>query len=179
MVLSSHRFLGDDENGGECSLEASVDPKAMLFRLLHEAGEYGSVNDFDGRLRLQKTVYLLTVFGAPFSYSWCWYHRGPYSPELHRDLLEIQSMRSAVAKEAESIGIGAKAAEKLLKLRTLLRNHPSKISKTHWCELLASVAFLVRRQRPEGEIVKRFSLLGYSTSQVRKALALLHSQLGI
>jgi len=53
--------------------------------LLNRIGNFDSVqftNDFDKRLILQKTVYLLQAFGLNIGYRYSWYLRGPYSPEL-------------------------------------------------------------------------------------------------
>lgn len=42
-------------------------------------------SDFDARLILQKTVYLMEQFGLSIGYYFSWYLRGPYSPSLARD----------------------------------------------------------------------------------------------
>src|SRR4030042_5617520 len=45
--------------------------------------------DFNARLILQKTVYLLEQFGLNIGYYFSWYLRGPYSPSLARDAYEL------------------------------------------------------------------------------------------
>ncbi len=57
------------------------------------------VDDFDQRLVLQKTIYLLQAFGLYLGYPFNWYIRGPYSPKLTRDaysLLEVYDQIPAV-----------------------------------------------------------------------------------
>ncbi len=39
-------------------------------------------DDFDSRLVLQKTIYLLQAFDLNLGYQFNWYLRGPYSPDL-------------------------------------------------------------------------------------------------
>ncbi len=41
-----------------------------------------SVDDFDGRLRLQKFIYLMQSFGIYLGYDFSWYLRGPYCTTL-------------------------------------------------------------------------------------------------
>ena len=42
-------------------------------------------SDFNSRLILQKTIYLMEQFGLGIGYYFSWYLRGPYSPSLARD----------------------------------------------------------------------------------------------
>ena len=46
--------------------------------LKHVPGHEFSVDEFDDRLRFQKTVYLLQAFGINRGYDFSWYLRGPY-----------------------------------------------------------------------------------------------------
>jgi len=46
-------------------------------------------NNFRARLRLQKTIYLLQALGFPTGYEFSMYIRGPYSPELANDYMEL------------------------------------------------------------------------------------------
>ena len=41
-----------------------------------------SLDDFDGRLRLQKFIYLLQTFDIYLGYDYSWYLRGPYCSKL-------------------------------------------------------------------------------------------------
>lgn len=56
--------------------------------LLKRIGNFDSTtyeSDFNSRLILQKTVYLMQEFGLNIGYSFSWYLHGPYSPNLTRD----------------------------------------------------------------------------------------------
>ena len=55
-----------------------------LWLLIRDVYDF-DMETFEGRLRLQKTVYLLQSFGIDLGYYFTWYLRGPYSPELTRD----------------------------------------------------------------------------------------------
>jgi uncharacterized protein YwgA len=46
-------------------------------------------NDFDKRLILQKTIYLLQAFGLNVGYAYNWYLRGPYSSELAHTAYDV------------------------------------------------------------------------------------------
>lgn len=66
-----------------------VDKKDALGGLLRRIGNFEpSVfsSDFNARLILQKTVYLMEQFGLNIGYYFSWYLRGPYSPSLARDM---------------------------------------------------------------------------------------------
>jgi len=60
----------------------------MLCGVLRRIGNY-SVEGFQNRLKLQKTVYLLQAFGIYLGYEYNWYLYGPYSPGLARDAYEV------------------------------------------------------------------------------------------
>ncbi len=51
-----------------------------------------SLAGFEDRLRLQKLGYLARELGASGGFMFSWYHRGPYSPTLTRELFRHESM---------------------------------------------------------------------------------------
>lgn len=53
-------------------------------------------SDFNARLILQKTVYLMEQFGLNIGYYFSWYLRGPYSPALARDAYTVAKSYSDV-----------------------------------------------------------------------------------
>ena len=55
-----------------------------LAAILKDVGNF-SMDDFAGRLTLQKTVRLLQAFGINLGYRYTWYLHGPYCKALVRD----------------------------------------------------------------------------------------------
>lgn len=55
-----------------------------LAAILKDVGNF-SMDDFTGRLTLQKTVCLLQAFGVNLGYRFTWYLHGPYCKALVRD----------------------------------------------------------------------------------------------
>ena len=51
-----------------------------------------NMDDFDGRLRLQKTIQLLQSFGIDLGYNYHWYLRGPYCTDLTKDGFELKNI---------------------------------------------------------------------------------------
>jgi len=60
-------------------------------------------SSFRARLRVQKAVYLLQALGFPTGYEFSMYIRGPYSPELANDYMELarEELVREYAKYAE------------------------------------------------------------------------------
>jgi len=63
----------------------------------------GVESSFRARLRVQKAVYLLQALGFPTGYRFSMYIRGPYSPELANDYMELarEGLVHEYAKYAE------------------------------------------------------------------------------
>ena len=55
-----------------------------LAAILKDVGNF-SMDDFSGRLTLQKTVRLLQAFGVDLGYRFAWYIHGPYCKALFKD----------------------------------------------------------------------------------------------
>ena len=66
-----------------------------LGAVLKRIGNF-DVSTFEGRLVLQKTVYLLQSFGLYFGYKFSWYVHGPYSPELTSEAFKLQPLYKKV-----------------------------------------------------------------------------------
>ncbi len=67
------------------------------------------VSDFQSKLVMQKTVYLLQIMGIKIGYSYGWYVRGNYSPELTKDLygsmLRVESLSGEESLSQKESGI--------------------------------------------------------------------------
>ena len=51
-----------------------------------------NMDNFDGRLRFQKTVHILQSFGVDLGYYYSWYLHGPYCPDLTKDGFELNGI---------------------------------------------------------------------------------------
>jgi len=95
-------------------------------------------SDFNARLILQKTVYLLEQFGLNIGYDFSWYLRGPYSPSLTRDVYalvksypEVQAVKFAASSEEKRF------CEFLSFIRPIARDYS-------YLERIASIHFLFK-----------------------------------
>jgi uncharacterized protein YwgA len=106
-----------------------------LGAVLKRIGNF-DLSTFEGRLVLQKTVYLLQCFGLYFGYKFSWYVHGPYSPDLTRDAFKIQPIYRKIprAKFAK-----ARTEERF---RDFLRFIGDKKNDADWLEQLACTHFL-------------------------------------
>ena len=59
--------------------------------ILKDIGNF-SMKNFEGRLILQKTIYLLKSFGVDLGYTFNWYWHGTYSPDLSKAGFELEGM---------------------------------------------------------------------------------------
>ena len=62
-----------------------------LAAILKDVGNF-SMDDFAGRLTLQKTVCLLQAFGVNLGYRFTWYLHGPYCKALFKDGHEARAV---------------------------------------------------------------------------------------
>ena len=70
---------------------SSAELAGMLARIEEATRKRFNPRSFDGRLRIQKAIYLLKSMGHPVArhYRYNMYLRGPYSPELTRDYYQL------------------------------------------------------------------------------------------
>lgn len=64
--------------------------------LKHVPGYEFSVDEFDDRLRFQKTVYLLQAFGINMGYEFAWILRGPYCTLAARDGYDLRDVYDSI-----------------------------------------------------------------------------------
>lgn len=72
----------------ELNFSKPVDEVLMAVSVLRRMG-YGKLDSFDNRIRNQKIQYLAQLFGISPHYTYNLYIRGPYSPDLCRDLFNL------------------------------------------------------------------------------------------
>lgn len=69
------------------------------FILNQISGYEFSMKRFEDRIRLQKTIYLLQVFGVNLGYDFSWYLRGPYCSSLTTNGFILQDIYRRLPKE--------------------------------------------------------------------------------
>lgn len=95
---------------------------------------------FDDCLLSQKKVFLLQSLGVDIGYSYNWYIRGPYSPDLtsyifaNLDILKEQNLSEY--KLSEDV------KKKIDTVNGLSAKKPNSLSDPSWYELLASVFYI-------------------------------------
>lgn len=103
----------------------------------HTAGE---------KLKMHKAIYLLQEMGTVCGdFNFFWHINGPYSHELHRELLEIEENYSAAQIHEYSSDCAfnpwaEEAIEKLKEMFSKAQNYG--YTPTEWCEALGSIHFI-------------------------------------
>jgi len=93
------------------------------------------MSTFQGRLILQKTVYLMQAFDIYIGHNFSWYLRGPYSSHLASIGFQLQENFDKIPK-----GKFEKGVQK--KFETFLSFMEDKKSDSDRLEILASIHFL-------------------------------------
>ena len=129
-----------------------ADQLTVLQLVLDHLNLDGNISTIDDRIAIQKAVCLTQEAGLQLGYGFNWYVRGPYSPSLTSDYYQIAGSRSAVEKDAQKFTLTASALRSLSKVQAVF-NPPvgCPLGRVQWLELLASVAFLVRRYQMSKE----------------------------
>lgn len=95
-----------------------------------------SVDRFDDRLRLQKTVYLLQAFGINRGYEFGWYLRGPYCSLVAMDGFDLRGVYSRIPK-GETAFTTRRANELFDRFCSFVRD-----KSTAYLEIAASLHYL-------------------------------------
>lgn len=118
-----------------------MERKIILGGLLKRVIDY-NIDTFEGRLTLQKTVYLLQAFGLHLGYNFSWYLYGPYSPDLTKDAYEIKDIYKDIPK------MKFVNEEKERRFREFIRFiHNFEDNLPYWLEILSSIHFLQKIMR--------------------------------
>ena len=86
---------------------------------------------FDERLLSQKKIFLLENLGVEIGYSYNWYIRGPYSPDLTSYIFANLDMLREQDLSKYSLSENVKANKK-----------PDSLDTSSWYELLASIFYI-------------------------------------
>jgi uncharacterized protein YwgA len=113
----------------------------LLAGVLARIGKF-SLDSFQDRLKLQKTVYLLQAFGIFLGYNFNWYVYGPYSPGLASDAFGM----APGLTNFEPIWFSDPEVEN--RFEQFLRFVSQKKDSPDWLELVASIHML-RQMYPQ------------------------------
>jgi uncharacterized protein YwgA len=113
----------------------------ILSRIFHQLGfSEIKMNDFQDRLKYQKIVYLIQKFGLSLGYGYSWYVRGPYSPDLTKNLFSI-SKNPTIFSEGCKLRLNneEKVISRIDEFKNLLEEN---INDPLFLEILASMVFI-------------------------------------
>jgi uncharacterized protein YwgA len=120
-----------------------------LGRILKRIDNYDKMESFNGRLKLQKTIYVMQSFDLYIGYNFSWYVRGPYCTELATDGYKLRNIYDSLqhGKFTEP-----EAEERFVTFLNFLNDHRNDAD---WLEIVASIHFLKTRNKdlPREEIV--------------------------
>lgn len=131
-----------------------------------------SNDSFDNRIIAQKKIYLLQELGIDIGYSYNWYLRGPYSPDLttyiynNIDMLKDQQFSDVKLTDKAQVAINT--------VNGFASSKPSSLSVASWYELLASIHYIICKMKSAEPCKKLISLKPqYSEEQYNIAHELL------
>ena len=94
------------------------------------------MSTFDGRLTLQKTVYLMQSFGIYLGHNFSWYLRGPYSSHLATVGFALQDIYDKIPTDAHFEKDTQRKFDNFVEFMSDKKTDPDRL------EILASIHFL-------------------------------------
>ena len=98
------------------------------------------MDTFDNRLLLQKSIYLMQVFGVDIGYRFGWYLRGPYCSDLTKTGFEVKEHMGCSKVDFALPDSIVKRIQFFKKWET--ETKPEYMAEVEWLELLASLHYL-------------------------------------
>jgi hypothetical protein len=109
-----------------------------------------SLNEFNDRLALQKSIYLVQAGGVHLGYTYGWYLRGPYSRDLTRDAFSVRAELRQGAEDWVGWKFDPESIRRLTELRKMFDAiAPERAARQ--LELLASVHFILDTRQGRAE----------------------------
>lgn len=126
------------------------DMARILGSLIKRIGNYDAMETFDGRLKLQKTIYLMQSFDLYVGYDFGWYIRGPYSSSLTKDGYALRDKYDSVS---EGKFADPEAEKRFIQFQEFIKGHEND---SRWLEIVASIHFLktMRSELPKESILQ-------------------------
>lgn len=104
-------------------------------------------NSFDERLLSQKKIFLLQELGVDIGYSYNWYIRGPYSPDLTTYI--FNNLDVLKEHDFSKYHLSEKVQKKIDSINALAEARPEVLSVPSWYELVASVLYIRKEWKKE------------------------------
>lgn len=125
------------------------------------------MDDFESRLILQKSIYLLQEFGLDLGYRYNWYLRGPYSSSLADTGFGLSRNHKKIEEVIQKARLKEDAQDIINKCKKffLETSEPEDMTRAAWLELLASLHYL-----------KKYTFQGKNTKNAEQLLKLLKSK---
>lgn len=95
---------------------------------------------FDERLLSQKKIFLLESLGIEIGYSYNWYIRGPYSPDLTSYIFANLDMLRE--QDLSKYSLSENVQEKIKVVNGFAEKKPDSLNIPAWYELLASIFYI-------------------------------------
>jgi len=115
--------------------------RKILLSIIFDNFDGLRLDDFPNRLKLQKRMYLMQLFGLDLGYRFNWYIHGPYCPTLADDAFELVQRPDIVRTGSSEFELSEKA-KSLLKKYKSLEKRLSTYELIKSLELAASIHYL-------------------------------------
>lgn len=99
---------------------------------------------FEGRLRLQKIIYMVEAFGVYLGYDFSWYLRGPYCTRLARAGFELEQIMDCIPNDATAQFMRKEAKEKFDRCVAFIRSVMDGPGDLDRIEIAASIHLLAK-----------------------------------
>lgn len=110
-----------------------------------------SLETMNNRILLQKKIYLAQDIGIPLGYGYSWYIHGPYSTDLTAVAYQIIPEGNESIENKNFREPYASMIKKVNNLENDIERKGLKISAVQWYELLASLAYWIKRESRTNE----------------------------
>lgn len=128
-------------------------PTVDLGMILRQAPEFKfDMDSFDGRLRLQKFIYLLQAHGIYLGYDFSWYLRGPYCTGLTTCGFALKDIYHDIPKNVKAEFADP---DDQLNFERFLKFVDGKEMDTDYLEIAASIHILKKTGMAESDIIPR------------------------
>ena len=128
-------------------------PTVDLGFILRQAPDFEfDMDEFDGRLRLQKFIYLLQAHGVYLGYDFSWYLRGPYCSALTTCGFALRDIYDEIPENAEARFLNSGDQRNFKKFLEFVKGREMD---HEYLEIAASIHMLKNLGRDDSGIIGR------------------------